>query len=239
MDRRYNIVLLLKETEKFCFWDVRLITHHIRKHWSGERAPRIVCLWDRATSVFELGSFELWPMPHPDYRDWWCKMNLYHPDLDSLRPFLYLDLDTAVLGDLKPLMDKILDEFPDDFIMLEDFNIKDQPSGGVMWFPAGDDENNNTILQAFAERGEEVRRTDVFLEKYRGKPDRYFQDFSNEIEAFRVLMKRVKKTSARGRWLTEVNQKTTLVCFWGKTKIPAGCRKADWVKEYVKDFENS
>lgn len=67
------------------------------------------------------------------YKGWWSKLELFSPELKELRPFLYVDLDSFVLG-------RIPEEWPDKFMMcrewnpkLHDMNIKAQSS--VMWIP--------------------------------------------------------------------------------------------------------
>lgn len=67
------------------------------------------------------------------YTGWWSKLELFSPELKHLRPFLYVDLDSFVLG-------RIPEEWPDKFMMcrewhpkLHDMGIKVQSS--VMWIP--------------------------------------------------------------------------------------------------------
>lgn len=49
----------------------------------------------------ETGVDVVMPLRH-EWRGWWAKMELFRPDLPG--DFLYLDLDTMVVGDLSPLL---------------------------------------------------------------------------------------------------------------------------------------
>lgn len=66
---------------------------------------------------------------------WWSKLELFAPHMRSLRPFLYLDLDTYVLGDLTD----ILSWKPDRLAMLADFNDPKRLASGMMVVPDYDD----------------------------------------------------------------------------------------------------
>lgn len=45
------------------------------------------------------------PLRDPgQYRGWWCKLEVFRPENADLRPCLFIDLDTFILGDLSPLL---------------------------------------------------------------------------------------------------------------------------------------
>jgi len=50
-----------------------------------------------ALSDVDVPSVETIPLRY-DWPGWWCKLNLFHPELDG--PLLYLDLDSAIVGGL-------------------------------------------------------------------------------------------------------------------------------------------
>lgn len=38
------------------------------------------------------------------YRGWWCKLEVFRPENADIRPCLFVDLDTFILGDIRPLL---------------------------------------------------------------------------------------------------------------------------------------
>ena len=65
------------------------------------------------------------------FKGWWAVAELFSPEFTHLRPCLYLDLDTYVLGDLGPLLN--LD--PARFWCLSDFNRPQVAEAGHMVIP--------------------------------------------------------------------------------------------------------
>jgi hypothetical protein len=65
-----------------------------------------------------------------NYQGWWGKLELFAPWHASLRPCLWLDLDTYVLGDITPLR-----ELSDELWLLDDFNIPSRGESGIMVVP--------------------------------------------------------------------------------------------------------
>lgn len=61
---------------------------------------------------------------------WWAKMELFAPWNEHLRPFLFLDLDTFIVGDISGIRSNDGDKL----LMLRDFN-RDKPASGVMIVP--------------------------------------------------------------------------------------------------------
>lgn len=69
------------------------------------------------------------PLRH-SWPGWWSKMELFSPENADLRPCLFFDLDTYVLGDIGDMMVPF-----EGLGMLRDFNIPDRPASGVMFIP--------------------------------------------------------------------------------------------------------
>lgn len=61
-----------------------------------------------------------------DLPGWWAKIELFREDID-LREFLFLDLDSIVLGNFDELLEN------KDFLMVKDFNYPHYPNSSVMW----------------------------------------------------------------------------------------------------------
>lgn len=99
------------------------------------------------------------------YQGWWSKLELFSPELEHLRPFLFLDLDTIVTANL--------DEFQEcgnEFYMLRDFY---RPNGGqsaMMWIP----QDTSEIWNAWMEQPE------WHMSKHRGDQD-FLELFDFEI----------------------------------------------------------
>jgi hypothetical protein len=67
-----------------------------------------------------------------DWQGWWCKVELFHPDLTLGFPTLYLDLDTVVVGSLDRFFDATV--FPDGIYFLDDFYRPGKGETGVMFW---------------------------------------------------------------------------------------------------------
>lgn len=75
------------------------------------------------------------PFIEPDkFEKWWCKHELFRPENADLRPALFIDLDTYVMGDLTPIL-----ELPGDRLwLIADFNRPEKRSeSGLFIAPAG------------------------------------------------------------------------------------------------------
>ena len=211
-----RITLILKSGGDFRMEDVRLISRHIRRHWSKDKPLDIVCFWDKALDGLDFGDFRVLPMPQPDYPGWWAKINLFSPDIAHLRPFLYLDLDTVILGDLSGMFDR-LDK---DFVHLEDFYRKGKCASGLLYLPT-----KHPVINKIWQAGKEVSkkgRLDYFLEKYIDNKV-FFQDLFPGIMTFKPLGK---------GWLKVRPDNADIICFHGKPRIPEAADQVGWVSSY-------
>ena len=205
--------MVLRRSNEFTFKDVVLIVRHILDKWQSKEKPRIICLWDGG--YYDLGNIELIPLNN-DYQGTWSRMMLYSPEMEKYRPFLYIDLDTAVIESLENIFELVKDESK--FITLEDFYQKGELATGLAWIPA-DSEKVNHIWKSY--KGEQGWRMDYFLRKV-VKPDLFWQDLTDSIVDFKP----------RGAiLLLKIPQGTNLVCFHGKPRIHEA--NIPWVKDYV------
>ncbi|UCE65937.1 MAG: hypothetical protein JSU85_13950 [Candidatus Zixiibacteriota bacterium] len=85
----------------------------------------LICLTDIASEVGKLGIQT--QILEEDWPGWWSKMELF--SLEG--PVLYFDLDTAIVGDIRPLGDYITKLPDDEFLMLRGF-YKNDPCSGIM-----------------------------------------------------------------------------------------------------------
>ena len=85
--------------------DVLRLRQSVDKHI--DRPYKFYCLTNDLNS--EIPAIKI-PLKH-DWPGWWAKMELHRPDLPKGRT-LYLDLDSYVINNLKPILD-----FPGDLVM--------------------------------------------------------------------------------------------------------------------------
>jgi len=218
-----TVVLVLKNGKGFGFRDVELIVRHINGTWKSETKPRIICFWDKATTHYDLGNFEIRPLRN-DWPGVWSRMILYSPEVEDLRPFLYVDLDTAIVDSLENIFDLVKD--PSMFITLEDFYQKGKLATGLVWFPA-----NSSRLKAVWDQWKLTQtkkgRMDYFLRNVI-TPDIFWQNLTDTIHDF-------KPSRGRPR-LTVLPKGTNLVCFHGKPRI-YNATEVPWIEAYTKaDF---
>ncbi len=70
------------------------------------------------------------------YKSWHAKLELFRPDLEPFRPFLFFDLDTFIVA---PIQDMI-DFEPDELTLIRDVNRPKKGNSGIMAIPAVTDE---------------------------------------------------------------------------------------------------
>jgi hypothetical protein len=154
-----------------------------------------------------------------NYIGTWSRMQLYSPEMEKYRPFLYIDLDTAVIDSVEYFFDLVTD--PTKFITLEDFWQKGQLATGLVWFPA----NSEKIKQVWNNWHPNKmvgKRMDYFLKKHISA-DLYWQSMTNGIKDFKPRTREL---------LMSLPNDTKIVCFHGKPRIFAASR-IGWINEYI------
>lgn len=221
MTDRKTIVLVLRSGGDFAMRDVELIAQHINGKWKSFIPPRIICLWDKASRHYDLGNFELMPLQNK-FLGTWSRIALYGPEMKPFRPFLYVDLDTAVIQSIEKIFDLVVD--PDQFITLEDFWQRGELATGLVWVPK-ESEKVDAIWKNF--KGPVGNRMDKYIRQVIGKPDAYWQSKTSSIYDFKPRP---------GGILKEVPKDAVLVCFHGKPRIfEAGnnSMSISWVADYI------
>jgi len=212
-----TIVLVLRSGGDFKFRDVELIARHINGKWQSRPYPRIICLWDKASTTYNLGNIEVVPLPD-NLPGTWSRMHLYSPQMEMYRPFLYIDLDTAVIQSLENIFALVKDESK--FIALEDFWQRGQLATPLVWFPRSSNKITKVWMLFKEARG---NRMDNFLRQHI-KADLYWQQLTNTIVDFKPKTKKLAGVIPIG---------TNLVCFHGKPRI-FDAQHIQWVKDYVR-----
>lgn len=217
-----TIVIVLRSGGDFSFKDVTLIINHINLKWKSEERPQIICIYDKATEEYDLGNFKIIPMTN-ELPGTWSRIQLYSPEMEKYRPFLYIDLDTAIIQTIENIFDLVKN--PKHFITLEDFYQKGQLATGIVWFPA-ECKGLNAVWKAFKKEGVKGNRMDYFLRKHI-KQDAFWQDLTESIVDFKPKASQL---------LSELPENTNLVCFHGKPRI-FNAQDIKWVNDYVKQGE--
>lgn len=220
MSNRKTIVLVLRSGGDFTYNDVELALDHINGEWKSEIRPQIICLWDRAKEDYDLGNVKLIPITN-QYPGTWSRIQLYSPEMEKYRPFLYVDLDTAIIQSLENIFDLVENESK--FITLEDFWQKGKLATGLVWFPAKS-EKIKAVWNAFWKLNKNNLgfRMDAFLWKVT-QADIFWQGLTNTIKDFK---------ERKNILLTELPKDSNLVCFHGKPRI-FDAQDIKWVKDYV------
>ena len=217
MNKQKTIVLLLRSGGDFSMNDVALITYHILTKWESPIPPRILCLWDKATHAYDLGTFQVLPYSSNGTYGTWDRIQLYGPEMEQYKPFLYLDLDTAIIQSVEKIFDLVKD--PDQFITLEDFWMKGALATGVVWFPANNEKTRSVWVNFKKPNGS---RMDKYIRTI-CDADMYWQHLTKDIIDFKPRTR---------LFLEKVPEHAVLVCFHGKPRIPMATH-IPWVREYV------
>lgn len=142
---------------------------------------------------------------------WFSKLELFAPWNDHLRPCLFLDLDTFVLGNIDDLVSLV----PSKLTMLRDFNRPETGQSAIMSIP----QDVGMIWRRWSMDPE------TWMQKYRGGGDQAFlnrfdldflQDSFDGIKSYKVDKLQDSPGDAR------------ICCFHGKPK-PHEC--GGWVRE--------
>lgn len=201
-----RVMLVLRSSDKFSRKDVELIAPHILR-WGVE----LYCLTDTPLNiegVNEIPMTNKWP-------GWWARMEMYAPHMARYRPFLYVDLDTAILGDISELKP----ENEQMYIPLEDFYQRGKLATGLLWLPESG--KTHQVWHRWAKHTPyNSRRMDYFLRRV-VKPDVFWQQLTPKVVSFKP----------RG-WLKDPGD-AIAVCFHGKPSIREAADTIQWVKDYV------
>jgi len=219
-NKQKTIVLVLRSGGDFSMSDVLLIAKHIHLKWVSEIKPKIICLYDKVDDVINLGNIELHPLGNNNPRVW-CKIALFSPEMEKYRPFLFIDLDTAIIASVEKIFDLV--ENKNQFITLEDFWQPGELSSGVLWIPA----NSNKIKKIWDSFTPDLIkgfRMDMYIRKC-VKADNYWQKLTSGVYDF-------KKNVKFNKFLVTLPENSELVCFHGKPRIPEA-QNIPWVKDYV------
>ena len=224
-----NIMLVLRTGGDFKLRDVNLLASRIslpyRREEREEEAPKVFCLTDLVATVTELRDVTLLPMPFT-WPGWWAKMNLFHPDLEEYRPFLFMDLDSAVVGDVAKLFPP--PEHEGKLIALDDFYYRNRIGSALLWLPK-ESSAVRKIWNAWKENPNPMMR------KYRGDQDFIHSQRAVEITwqtFYASLLSSFKPR--RGQRLSALPASVVIVCFHGHPRLWEAAEEVPWVDQYIR-----
>ena len=245
-----RVVLILQSGGDYHVSDVQLLAHHLHKHYNGDGELEVLCFFDKITDTFKLKNITLIPALNKTWNKWWCKMNLFSPEMEKYRPYLYMDLDTAIVKDLQGILPPVGNE--DKFITLGGFNeskvdYEKYLLSGMMWF-AKDNKKITDVWNAWIANVEKIQLEfnvggdQEFIKSVVANPDVFWNAITDKIANFKPLNGRIYKDEELGwkqfqRVLDVLPEKAGIVCFHGQPKIPQAIRRVKWVNEYVNDVK--
>jgi hypothetical protein len=254
-----RVVLVLRSSPKepfthrggghYSYADVDLISFHLQKQCPG---VEIICLWDKAPQPFDLrNNVKVLPMTNT-WPKWWAKMNIFSPEMEKYRPFLFVDLDTLILGDLEGLFPPA-NEHIAKFIALGSFteerklkpanHVDSALYSGIMWIPANN-EKISQIWNKWASNPEEWMRTcrsgdQEFIEKAVKRPDVWWQQITNKIGSFKPPTgERISGMDGDVRWVENIRitiDHFSVICLHGLPKMLDAAQHRSWVNSYLNE----
>ena len=236
MNNQNTVVLCWRSGGDFTFRDVKLLANHIHKNSSTK--VNVICLTNTVKLPMYLKFVTLIPAKNTEWPGWWTKMNMFDPDMEQYRPFLYMDLDTAVVNTLDGILPPTKHE--DQFICLGGFFKPDTTNGlqsGLMWFP----KNSKQITQVwdqwisnpmgFVKTFQNKGGDQAFIRSVVGHSDIFWQTFTDKITSFKISVK-------GERLLKELTSELSIVCFHGQPRIPKAALTFEWVRDYINEVKD-
>jgi len=216
-----TVVMCLRNGKGYSFRDAELLAHHLQKNSSDKL--RIICLWDRVSQEFSIDNMTVQPPHNKTWLGWWTKLNIFAPEMEQYRPFLFLDLDTAIVGNI----DSFFENDPQQLILLEDFYRSGKANTGVMWIPS-ESEKVKKIWDRWLldPLGFSLRYKvgDAAFINSTVTPDHLWQNLTNEITSF--------KPEGMSSRLKEIPEGKSIVCFHGQPRCWEAAKSIEWVKKY-------
>lgn len=222
-----TIVLVLRSGGDFNFSDVELLSFHLHKQIT--KPFRILCLSDIVKTPTTLSKVLFIPFEY-NWPTWWSKMNLFSPNMEQYRPFLYMDLDTAVIGNVDSLFPPTQVE---EFTTLENCYYPNRPGSGLMWIPANNDKVQ-TIWDEWIKAPENHVNSSMRL-----YGDQNFIEDTVKVETYfgKEKIDTFKPKPTQG-WRLEFPKHLSIVYFHGKPRPKLAAKTVAWVKEYVEAKNN-
>ncbi|MGI9411555.1 MAG: hypothetical protein ACR2OV_15860 [Hyphomicrobiaceae bacterium] len=193
-------VVVVRQGDKYSIKYPQVLKRQVEKNTRWPVAFHILGDGEDATTRLKNG----WP-------GWWSKLELFAPWNDHLRPCLFLDLDTFVLGNIDDLVSLV----PAKLTMLRDFNRHETGQSAVMSIP----QDVGMIWRRF------IADPEGWMKKFKGGGD---QSFLNRFDLGFLQDSFDGIASYKVDDLQNGPKGNRIVCWHGKPK-PHEC--GGWVRE--------
>lgn len=190
-------VIVVRQGDKYSAKYPQVIQEQVSKHTRWPVAFHILGDGDDATTPLVKG----WP-------GWWSKLELFAPWNADLRPCLFLDLDTFVLGNIDDLVSMV----PAKLTMLRDFNRPETGQSAIMSIP----QDVGLIWRRF------MADPETWMKRFKGGGD---QAFLNRFDIDFFRLDGIASYKVDG--LQDSPGSNRIVCWHGKPK-PHEC--GGWVE---------
>jgi predicted O-methyltransferase YrrM len=243
MNKVNNILLVLRTGGDYSIRDVNLLSERIVENADIE--VKVWCLTNivQQGQTVNLPYVTLLPLEH-DWNGWWAKMNMFSPNLEYLRPFLYIDLDTVILKPISRLINAVTDK--SNFVMLRMFFHPERIGGtsGLMWIPAKD-ERVSKIWETFTNNPETHMKThrvggdQTFINSVINAPDVYWQDLNKGIVSYKIDERIYSPTEKARVKRIKLHGIEDIVVFHGQPRIWQAAPFTPWLREYLDNYLHS
>jgi len=231
-----NVILAWKSGGDFHFRDVNLLAYHIRKNYHGEGTLNVYCITDIIDKETHFKNVTLLPAINKEWPGWWTKMNLFNPRMEKYRPFLYFDLDTAIVDDITNILPPI--GFENEFICLSSFFTPprlNELQSGMMWF-GKDNKEISKIWERWMDNPDGV----VIKYHKNGGDQSFFRSLitMTKVDWQSIIPNKIwsfKINPTKTDWLRELPDHLSIVCFHGVPRIPLAGKSVDWVNKYIQE----
>lgn len=201
-----TIGCVLKTGGDFDWEYVRTLHDSVARNYKGEYQFRVLA--DDWVPSFDIRQLR------QGLPGWWSKIELFHPETrEAWGDTLYFDLDTAIVGDLTPIIDYCAQDWRDPtagtpFTILEDFYRPQGYGSGMMFIPRHFTAPWLAFNKASHTTVETLAGDQDFLEAAVPQAARWQMVCPKQIVSF-------KPAAVVGLQLTAVPSKARVVCFHG------------------------
>lgn len=218
MSNHLKIICVLRSGGDY---DVEYVTNlkkGLDRHIGYRTDWNLVCFTDMLHEVKEakdeLDGVEIVPLEFM-LPGWWSKLEIFK----YTGPCLFFDLDTLIMNDISPLMDKVFEMGEKDFLMLEAFGINEGWASAVMAWNG----DWHQILSDFNPKNMRYYRGD---QNYISETVR-LPELETNLDTVQNIIKGVY--SYKYHCLANCPPNATIVCFHGDPR-PRGVLWIRWIK---------
>lgn len=220
-----NVVCVLKSGGDFTIDDATFVYYGLNR--AVGKKVNVICLTDlvQTREVHDSGL-----ILEPLRMNWpgrWSKMELFSPEMEEFRPFLYVDLDTMFLresvGDFLNMPNST------GFTMLRDLWVPEKSESGLLFLPSGytwELWNEFVSLNLDKIDPKKSQKDGPYIASKMPNHQKFQDLFPNRICSFKP------KADHMVRPLTKQPEGIDIVCFHGAPRPREACKLYAWVRDY-------